>query len=73
MGREENGGGVEKIDEGFLRWFGHIERMEKGRIDGRVYNGKSIRGGFDRANNPFKRGLIVNKQEDVTGMNGGDL
>ena len=29
----------EKIDEVVLRWFGHVERMEKGRIAKRVYVG----------------------------------
>ena len=27
----------ERIDEGVLRWFGHVERMEKDRIGKRVY------------------------------------
>ena len=27
----------EKIDERVLRWFGHVERMEKDRIAKRVY------------------------------------
>ena len=27
----------EKIDEGVLRWFGNVERMEMGRIAKRVY------------------------------------
>ena len=30
--------GVDKrIDEGVLRWFGHVERLEKDRIAKRVY------------------------------------
>ena len=29
----------EKIDEGVLWWFGHVERMEKERIAKRVYVG----------------------------------
>ena len=29
----------EKIDEGVLRWFGHVERMENDRIAKRVYAG----------------------------------
>ena len=29
----------EKTDEGFLRWFGHLERMENDRISKRVYVG----------------------------------
>ena len=28
----------ERIDEGFLRWFGYGERMEKERIAKRVYS-----------------------------------
>ena len=27
----------ERIDEGVLRWFGHVERMERDRIARRVY------------------------------------
>ena len=27
----------EKIDEGTLRWFGHVERMEEDKIAKRVY------------------------------------
>ena len=27
----------EKVDEGVLRWFGHVERMENDRIAKRVY------------------------------------
>ena len=30
----------EKIDEGVLRWFGHVERMESDRIAKRVYVGR---------------------------------
>ena len=30
----------ERIDEGVLRWFGHVERMENDRIDKRVYVGE---------------------------------
>ena len=30
----------EKIDEGVLRWFGHVERMEIDRIAKRVYVGE---------------------------------
>ena len=29
----------ERIDEGVLWWFGHVERMEKDRIAKRVYVG----------------------------------
>ena len=27
----------EKVDEGVLRWYGHVERMENDRIAKRVY------------------------------------
>ena len=30
-------GVYEKIDEGVLRWFGHVERMDNNRIAKRVY------------------------------------
>ena len=30
----------ERIDEGVLQWFGHVERMENGRIAKRVYVGE---------------------------------
>ena len=30
----------EKIDEGVLQWFGHVERMENDRIAKRVYVGE---------------------------------
>ena len=30
----------EKIDEGVLRWFGHVKRMENDRIAKRVYVGE---------------------------------
>ena len=30
----------ERIDEGILRWFGHVERIEKNRITRRVYVGE---------------------------------
>ena len=32
----------EKIDEGVLRWFGHVERLENGRIAQRVYVGSVL-------------------------------
>ena len=31
----------ERIDEGVLQWFGHVERMERNRIAKRVYVGES--------------------------------
>ena len=30
----------ERIDEGVLQWFGHVEKMEKDRIVKRVYVGE---------------------------------
>ena len=44
-----NKGPDEMIDEGVLRWFGHVEMMERDRIAKRVYVGecagsRSVRG-----------------------------
>ena len=33
-------GAEERIDEGVLRWFGNVERMENDRIAKRVYVGE---------------------------------
>ena len=30
----------ERIDEGVLRWFGHVERVEGNRIGERIYEGE---------------------------------
>ena len=32
----------EKIDEGVLRWFGHVEKMENDRTAKRVYVGSML-------------------------------
>ena len=32
----------EKIDEGVLRWFGHVERMENNRIAKKVHVGECV-------------------------------
>ena len=32
----------EKIDEGMLQWFGHMERMESNRFAKRVYVGECV-------------------------------
>ena len=32
----------ERIDEGVLRWFGHVERMERDGIAKRVYVGECV-------------------------------
>ena len=31
----------ERIDEGVVRWFGHVEKMERDRVAKRVYLGES--------------------------------
>ena len=33
----------ERIEEGILWWFGHVERMERNKITKRVYVGKCAR------------------------------
>ena len=32
----------ERIDEGVVRWFGHVERMKRDRIAKRVYVGECV-------------------------------
>ena len=43
----------ERIDEGVLRWFSHLERMERDRIAKRVYIG--VCGGSRLVGRPWKR------------------
>ena len=43
----------ERVDEDVLRWFGHVERMEKDRIAKRVYVGEC--GGSRSVGRPRKR------------------
>ena len=43
----------ERIDEGVLRWFSHVERMEKDRIARKVYVGECA--GSHSVSNPRKR------------------
>ena len=43
----------ERIDEGILQWFGHVERMERDRITKRVYVGEC--GGSRSMGKPRKR------------------
>ena len=38
----------ERVDEGVLWWFGHVERMENDRIAKRIYVGECLKkGGLD--------------------------
>ena len=43
----------ERIEEGVLRWFGHVERMERDRIAKRVYIGECA--GSSSRGRPRKR------------------
>ena len=43
----------ERIDEGVLRWFGHVERMERDRIAKRAYVGECA--GSRSVGRPWKR------------------
>ena len=47
----------ERIDEGVLRWFGHVERMENDRIAKRVYVGD--RAGSSSVGRPRKRWIDI--------------
>ena len=50
----------ERIDEGILRWFGHVERMEKDRITKIVYVGECV--GSCSVGRPRKRWLDTMKE-----------
>ena len=45
----------ERIDEGVLRWFGHVERMENNMITKRFYVGECV--GSRSVGRPRKRGI----------------
>ena len=49
----------ERIDEGVLQWFGHVERMEKNRIAKRVYVGECA--GTHSVGRPRKRWIETMK------------
>ena len=49
----------EKIDEGVLRWFSHVKRMENERIDKRVYVGECA--GSRSVGRPRKRWIFTVK------------
>ena len=50
----------ERVEEGVLRWFGHVEKMERDMITKRVYVGEcsSIRS----VGRPRKRGIDTVKE-----------
>ena len=49
----------EKMDEGVLRWFGHVERMENNRIAKGVYVGECA--GSRSVGRPRKRRINIMK------------
>ena len=69
----------ERIDEGVLQWFGHVERMERDRIAKRVYVGECA--DSCSVGRPWKRWIDTVKEclqkrgFDVRqlGVNGGGL
>ena len=50
----------ERIDEGVLKWFSHVERMEKDRIAKRVYVGECA--GSHSVGRPRKRWIDTVKE-----------
>ena len=50
----------ERIGEGVLRWFGHVERIENDRIPKRVYVGESA--GSRSVRRPRKRWIETVKE-----------
>ena len=49
----------ERVDEGVLRWFGHVKRMERDRIPKRVYVGE--RSGSRSVDRLRKRWIVTAK------------
>ena len=47
-----------RIDEGVLRWFSHVERMESDRIARRVYGGECASSCSGGRPGPGRDGLI---------------
>ena len=50
----------ERINEGILQWFGHVERRERDRIVKRVYVGEYA--GSCSVGRPWKRGTNTMKE-----------
>ena len=50
----------ERIDEGFFRWFSHVERIESERISKRVYVGESA--GSHSVGRPWRRWIDTLKE-----------
>ena len=50
----------DRTDEGVLRWFGHVVRMERDRIDKRVYVG--VCAGSPSVGRPRKRWIDTVKE-----------
>ena len=50
----------ERIEEGVLQWFGHVEKMERDRITKRVYVGECA--GSCSMGRPWKRWIDTMKE-----------
>ena len=50
----------DRVDEGVLRWFGHVERTERDRITKRVYVGECA--GSRSVGRPRKRWIDAVKE-----------
>ena len=61
----------EKVEEGVIRWFGYVERMENDRIVKRAYVGKC--GGSLSVLRPRKRWIDTVNSRQLCRRNGGGL